>query len=788
MRRRRVRPRPATALLRSTLGLAVAVVTAASVLVPATGATAARAQTGVAAAVDSTPVLAADVTAASVVLTSVTPSVVRPGDAVTITGTVTAPSSEPLTTPVVAVVLGADDLSSRASIDAWADGSGAARGRSLTTVTLPTVASGASTTFVAAVPAGGVRSGKAFTALPISVEVRPAGADTPTGATRSFLAWHARKEYEPLRVATLLPVTLDPVMDLFDSDAAARDAAWTAVIGPESRVQRILDGTRGTPVALAVDPAVLGPDPVRADVQAPEVSPSPTSSPSPAPTATTPSATTTSPSATPPASTDPATPSSTPTPTATATQTAPPIATGTPGGGPAQTPAISALAGELAAGLTGRTLWALPYADADLAATVDSSPGNTLVRDLVSRRTTLSSVLGVPVRDDVAWPVDGLLPPGRETGLTTAYAATPADPLAGIVVDQSAVTTTGAYTPTARRVASGGTRLIASDARLSALLPTRSEPNAVLATQRYLAESLALLGERPGTPRAVLVTASRTYDPDATELAAFLAATATAPWIERVDPGSLLQDSGSDRAVAAMTPRRAPTSSVPPPTLTSRRLDDLAHEQRTIADVATVLRDGDQFAATYGELLDELTSARWRYRPASWVELNATVTADTRAATSAIKVVGRSVNFLAESGTLQVTVENGLDYTVEDIRLRLVPTNPRMQVDEQPGPISIGPSSKRVVPVAVTAVAAGQVNIRAYLTTADGTPIGSPTVIPVSANPIDGAIYWVGGALVGLVLLIGLARTLLRGTPRIDEIGDIATLSARHTTSGPEQR
>ncbi len=464
------------------------------------------------------------------------------------------------------------------------------------------------------------------------------------------------------------------------------------------------------------------------------------------------------------------------------------MATGTPGGGPAQTPTISALAGDLATGLTGRSLWALPYADADLAATVDSDPGNTLVRDLVARRSTLSSVLGEPVRQDIAWPVDGLLPQGREAGLAAAYAGSSAPPLAGIVVDQDAITTTGAYTPTARRVATGGTRLLGSDSRLSALLPTRGQPNAVLSTQRYLAETLVLLGERPGTPRSVLVTASRTYDPDPAELAAFLAATATAPWLERVDPASLLEDSGSDRAVSATSPRPPVTSSAPPPTLTARRLDDLAHEKDTIADVATVLRDGDQFVRTYGELLDELTSVRWRYRPASWVELNATVTADTRGATSAIKVVGRSVNFLAETGTIQITVENHLDYTIDDIRLRIVPTNPRMLVDEQPGPISIGPSSKRVVPVAVTAVAAGQVDLRAYLTTADGTPIGSPTVIPVSANPIDGAIYWVGGALVGLVLLIGLARTLMRGTSRIDEIADLGSLAARHTPGRTEDR
>jgi hypothetical protein len=53
---------------------------------------------------------------------------------------------------------------------------------------------------------------------------------------------------------------------LFDTDPAARLAAWKAELDPGSRVNRILDGTDvdgpagPVPVTWAVDPGVLGTD------------------------------------------------------------------------------------------------------------------------------------------------------------------------------------------------------------------------------------------------------------------------------------------------------------------------------------------------------------------------------------------------------------------------------------------------------------------------------------------------------------------------------------------------
>ena len=411
------------------------------------------------------------------------------------------------------------------------------------------------------------------------------------------------------------------------------------------------------------------------------------------------------------------------------------------------------------------------------------------MRELVDRSSLVATAVGHSVRSDIVWPVDGRWPAGREGRLTSLLSGTTVKKAAGVVVDQRAISSASTYTPTARRVATGGTRLLGYDSRLSALLPGRSDTSGTsgrsdtsvtLNVQRYLAETLVVLGERAGTPRSLLVVAPRTYDPDAASLATFVAATSAAPWLTTVDATSLLSDSGSDRALKQQQPASSFPATVPPPTLDRGRLALMEFQRERLRRVAEVLRDGDEFQRTYREVLDELASVRWRYQPESWAQLSTTVEAETRAATSAIKVVGQSVNFLAQNGTLQITVENGLPYEVEDIRLVLAPTNPRMQIDEQPGPISIAPKSKRVVRVPVTAVAAGEADIRAYLTSADGTLIGSSAVIPVSANPIDGTVYWVGGALVGLVLLGGVARAIVKGTSRIDEIGSPGAAGGRH--------
>ncbi len=197
---------------------------------------------------------------AVIVLDTLSPAVVSPGKDVTITGTVTAPLTGPLSSPKLQVVRGDVTVNQRAALDDWASGRTPTSGRTVATTAVPTVPAGQTRPFTTTVPWGRLRSADAFAAVPISVDVVQQGATEPTGRTRTFIAWNGRKEYVPLKVATVLPLTLDPDVGLFSRNDATRESAWQRAIGPDSRVARILDGTSGAHVDLAVDPSVLGPD------------------------------------------------------------------------------------------------------------------------------------------------------------------------------------------------------------------------------------------------------------------------------------------------------------------------------------------------------------------------------------------------------------------------------------------------------------------------------------------------------------------------------------------------
>ena len=63
---------------------------------------------------------------------------------------------------------------------------------------------------------------------------------------RTFVGWQRSKEYEPLSLGIVAPVTLAPSVALLDATTPARTDAWRHEVGPGSRIERILDGTEAT--------------------------------------------------------------------------------------------------------------------------------------------------------------------------------------------------------------------------------------------------------------------------------------------------------------------------------------------------------------------------------------------------------------------------------------------------------------------------------------------------------------------------------------------------------------
>jgi hypothetical protein len=115
---------------------------------------------------------------------------------------------------------------------------------------------------------------------------------------------------------------------------------------------------------------------------------------------------------------------------------------------------------------------------------------------------------------------------------------------------------------------------------------------------------------------------------------------------------------------------------------------------------------------------------------------------------------------------MQVTVVNDLPVAIHDVHLTLNPGQPRLRIESQPGPLRIGAKARATVPLRVTSIAAGLVNVDAVLTTPNGTSLGGDTSVRVRVQPPATWIYWGLGGLAGIILVIGTQRSLRRGSTR----------------------
>ncbi len=677
---------------------------------------------------------------ATVTLTSITPNTSVPKAPVTISGSVHNAGSLSIASPEVRAFIGDRPLLSRDAVSRWADTTGGQLAAEVARAPLGSdLAPGADASFTLIVPDTAIPHGEAFAVLPLLVDVFGSTSVATSqgvelGGLHTFLpVLSAVKKYEPFSIAWLVPLTLDPDPALHGVDGAARTAAWTTAIGPGSRLDRVITGTDSSLVTWVIDPAILGP-----------------------PTASSPGDTSTAPGA---------------------AASAPP----TPDQGGAQSPdpvaaATTTLMNRLREAAPRHTFWSLPYADPDVTALLPLPSGVSALRTLISHTPALDATVG-PARGDVAWPVAGTLTPAREKQLKQAFSPRA---LAGVVTSASNLTANSGHTPDASRRSSGGLPLLAYDEALSSTFAqTSSSVTGAITIQRFLADTMALLGERPGTQnRSVLVAAPRTFAGDPTVLTAFFAAIAKAPWLIPTTTDQLL---AASKAAAEEPPVLlkpvTPTSPAPSSTradplnpgsspLTAARLGTVSKTMSAITGIASIRDDPEPFRSRWVDAQNQVLSVRWRGHGRGIEAIDSATQAAVHAVSQGVRVAPSSVNFFADKGVLQITVVNDLAVPVHDVRLTLTPGQPRLRIEQQPRPLRIGAKSRTNVQLHITAIAAGLVPIKAVLTTANGTPLGQNAHVDVRVQPTSTWIYWVLGALAGIILVLGTYRSLRRGSTR----------------------
>jgi len=703
-------------------------------------------------------------------LQTATSAALTPGSSYALTGAVRNTGSTVLRSLTVRLRLDWPRLTAE-EITAWLAGEGPRSGVIwASTAMAGPLTPGSSAAFTVGGPADAL-------GLPIRDGFGPRGVgveligDDGTGARRltlrrTVLVWDPGEDVGVTNLSVLAPITPAPADA--GTDAASPTPSLVQQWQDGGRLARILAATADPAVAWALDPALLS-------AAARAERPSPSSSPAAA--SITPTGGGTPTRSTGGSAAGPATGSSG---LSTSSPPAPSTSGGTAATGPgaATTTPVDPVAAAAArtwsqALLTGsrdRDVYALPWADPDLAALAAVGAGDLLNAAEEDGAAAARQAFGRDVDTSLAWPVDGRADaatldlvrgaPGRTVVLSPASLPTATSPEQGA---------TGRIALPGD--ASDGTTAILTDPDLSAALGAMGGDQPLLATQR----TLALLAARsvtvePGQSTAVLAALPRSWDPRRpTGLVNGLADLRSRPWIhvERVsvarerEPGP--GPAALSRTVAA---RQLPADHV-------RRVIDSF--RRLLAFAPALVDPQVSYRPTRRAALS-LVSQRWRRPDLSAAERARALTAARtplltqvdRYYSSVGVVAGSTVTLTATRGPLPVTVTSALR---EPVRLvvSLAPTSARLRTGKAQvvtlDASRTGTARANAFPE-VVAVSNGDVDVAAILS----SPTGGPPLVEAD-HLIRVRIRhdWENRALAGSVavlvalLVIGLVRSVRGG-------------------------
>jgi hypothetical protein len=671
-----------------------------------------------------------------VTVTDIAPLVVITDSQVQVTGVITNTSTEAIGAVSVRLQLLFERLGARPDVDGWLDGTDqrAASPLAVQDVLGTSLQPGASLPFTLRLNGSelGLRYSE-FGVYGIAVEARgagPAGGRESVGLTRSVLEWQpTTKEYEAQQIAWLVPLTASAqlVQAASGRDAAGRPdpVAVAALVGPGTRMRRLLDAAGAPGVTWAVDPALLTLLDEAASTTGAGAEPAPT----------TPSS------------------SSTTAPGGSATTSGGTAAADLAARRAAARTVIARCLADLRTAATGRQVIELPYGDPDLVPLHSAGADGLLADSVAAGAGTIADLLGVQPVLGVAVPPDGWADDATLTGLAargvrTLVTSDVTRPLA------TALT----YTPDARttRLPSGLVGLV-SDSQLDRLAMAPTPGN----RRRLLAETAAATSERPGLARRLLVALPRDANPDPRAFRALVSATTRVPWLGTVPVSALLSPAG--RGDTSQLVRRA----VPPtPAAQGIRVADVRTAQqlrRTLSAVGEMVADPGALTGTGQREGLLLLSAAWRGHRSALAAVQQRQRVAVDAVSGRVRVLPATITFLRSDGQLRLTVANDLGTTVTGLRLKVTSSSPRLAVRQATSaPLDLDTGTLARVEVPVLALASGVVELRAQLVSPSGLPVGQEQDVRVRVRPSDGNLLTVIGGLVALVLVVGLVRAAVR--------------------------
>ena len=409
-------------------------------------------------------------------------------------------------------------------------------------------------------------------------------------------------------------------------------------------------------------------------------------------------------------------------------------------------------------------VWQLPATDPDVASLAAGNPGQAaaaMSAAVALDGTTVATLLGKAPEGTLVWPADGQADPA------TLALAQSVDPAATVVQSDSVALRTPdqSYTATGIARSATGGKLAVSDAALDQIFagdPADSAYQAgsnagVLASQRFLAQTALIAGERPGltTPRTILVTAPR----DATPNTDLLNAVAAAPWLHTVGLSTLLKATPDPQAQVG-APVRAPATAAAD--LPASALAQSAQLTAGLQQLTSIMTEPAQTTATYGPAVLGTLSTAWRTVPAA--TRNTFVDATTTRLDQLIGYVSlvpkSALTLSGKSGTIPFTIQNRLGQPVR-VRIRL--TTDRDGLTFAPQQLLTVPVGSTTLTIPTKAGVTGEkIGVTAQLVTSTGETYGAPVSFQVSVSAIGATALIILG-LSAAVLVVAVGLRIYRG-------------------------
>ncbi|MBD0708579.1 MULTISPECIES: DUF6049 family protein [unclassified Streptomyces] len=434
----------------------------------------------------------------------------------------------------------------------------------------------------------------------------------------------------------------------------------------------------------------------------------------------------------------------------------------------------------------GHKVVALPFADPDLASLAHRGkdvPGSLehLQSATALAEMTVETVLHTQASADFAWPADGAVDPSILSVATSAGADK-------VIARSDSVRDDLSYTPTAARpFGDGSTTAVVSDALLSTAFEgdmLRAE-NSTLAVQEFLAQSLAITLEQPEDQRSIVVAPQRVPSvSQARTMATALKGLSARRWIQ---PSDLLAAAAAKPDPDAST--KVPGGSRYPKKLRDRELPvqafrDMKTTRDELDDFKVVLTQPDRVVTPFSNAINREMSTSWRGQARAAALYRINVLEYLQTLTEGVELVDKSdLTLSGRSATIPVTVQNKLLQGVDGLVLRLTSSNKsRIKLNGDEGvaelPVKVNGGHSQSVKFTATASVNGQVPMTAQLYTEDGTPYGQPMTFIVKVSEIT--------ATVMLVIAGGVLLLVLAGVRMYTQRKRVAARKAEAGTDGPE--